>query len=206
MTTSRFNNHERWHNVEVIRVTQFDSKDWCGIITKEHGEIRCKRRNKSRFKLKKGFKSSITVFFYKGTVPTIADDPRGHIEVESHWDIINPEAFDESHYGFLYVITDTRNLKRYIGVKTLHTSWKGYTSSSSELNDEIKSAGKENFIFSILFSCEMKGDLSYMEAFMILKTHALCSDSWYNKWVHEIKFKPAMKNMERQIEIAEEYA
>ena len=206
MTTLRFNNHERWRNVEIIRITQFDKHDWCGIITKEHGEIRCKRRNKKRYKLKKGYKGPLTVFFYKGNTATIADDPRGHIEVENHWTIIEPKLFDESHYGFLYVITDKRNDKRYVGIKTLHTSWKGYTSSSSELNDEIEKAGKENFEFNILFSCEMKGDLSYMEAFMILKTHALCTDNWYNKWVHEIKFKPVMKNMERQIEIAEAYS
>ena len=206
MTTSRFNNHERWHNVQVERVTQFDGNDWCGIITKEHGEIRCKRRNKKRFKLKKGFKGPITVFFYQGKTPTIADDPRGHIEVESHWTILNPEVFDESHHGFLYIITDKRNDRRYIGVKTLHTSWKGYTSSSSELNEEITKAGKENFTFNILFSCPMKGDLSYMEAYMIMITHALCTDEWYNKWVHEIRFKPTMKDMERQIEIAKDYS
>jgi len=206
MTTSRYNNHERWRNVEVIRVTQFDTNDWCGIVTKEHGEIRCKRRNKSRFKLKKGFKGSLTIFFYKGDTPTIADDPKGHVEVNSHWNILNEDAFDESHYGFLYIITDKRNSKRYIGVKTLHTSWKSYTSSSTDLNEEIKSVGKENFIFDILFSCEMKGDLSYMEADMIFRNKALLTDKWYNKWVHEIRFKPAMKDMEKQIEIAESYS
>lgn len=206
MTISRFNNHERWHNVEVIRVTQFDNKDWCGIITKEHGEIRCKRRNKTRFKLKKGFKGPITIFFYKGVTATIADDPQGYKEVENHWHIAHPELFNESDYGFLYIVFDKRNSKRYVGVKTLHTSWKGYTSSSSDLNKEIETAGKENFKFIILFSCPMKGILSYLEAFMILKTHALCSDMWYNKWVHEIKFKPNTDNMERQIEIAEAYS
>jgi len=205
MTSLRFNNHERWHNVEIIRITQFDDNDWCGVITKEHGEIRCKRRNKKRFKLKKGYKGPITVFFYKGNTPTIADDPRGHIKVESHWNIVNKELFDESHHGFLYVITDKRNDKRYIGVKTLHTSWKAYTSSSTELNSEIDMVGKENFDFDILFSCEMKGDLSYMEAKMILHTNALLSDMWYNKWVHEIRFKPTMQNMEKQLEIVEAY-
>jgi len=206
MTTSRYNNHERWHNVEIVRITQFDSHDWCGVITKEHGEIRCKKRNKKKYKLKKGYKGPLTIFFYKGTIPTIADDARGHIEVENHWTVINKELFDESHHGFLYVITDKRNDKRYVGVKTLHTSWKGYTSSSTELNEEIKTAGKENFDFEILFSCEMKGDLSYMEAKMILHTNALLTDMWYNKWVHEIKFKPAMNNMERHLEIVESYA
>jgi len=206
MTTSRYNNHERWHNVEIIRITQFDDHDWCGVITKEHGEIRCKKRNKKKYKLKKGYKGPLTIFFYKGTIPTIADDARGHIEVENHWTVVNKELFDESHHGFLYVITDKRNDKRYVGVKTLHTSWKGYTSSSQELNEEIKTAGKENFSFDILFSCEMKGDLSYMEAKMILHTNALLTDMWYNKWVHEIKFKPAMNNMERHLEIVESYA
>ena len=52
----------------------------------------------------------------------------------------------------------------------------------------------------------MKGSLSYLEAYMIITNHALCSDDWYNKWVHEIRFKPAMRDMERQIEIAKEYS
>lgn len=206
MTSLRFNNHERWHNVQVERVTQFDNNDWCGIITKEHGEIRCKRRNKSRFKLKKGFKGPITIYFLGGTTATIADDVRGHIEVESHWNILHPELFNESDHGFLYVITNKTTKQRYVGQKTLHTSWKAYTSSSSELNEIIKEQGHDNFSFDILFSCPMKGDLSYLEAFMIMTTHALCSDDWYNKWVHEIRFKPAMRDMERQIEIAESYS
>jgi len=212
MTTLRFNNHERWHNVQVERVTQFDKNDWCGIITKEHGEIRCKRRNKSRFKLKKGFKGPVTVFYYKnnrgqyGETVTIADDPRGHIEVESHWNIVNPDSFNEADHGFLYIITNKTTKQRYVGVKTLHTSWKAYTSSSSELNELIKEQGHDNFSFDILFSCAMKGSLSYLEAYMIITNHALCSDDWYNKWVHEIRFKPAMRDMERQIEIAKEYS
>ena len=211
MTTSRFNNHERWRNVEVLSVSHFDNKDWCGITTKAHGTIRCKRRNKKRFKLKKGFKGSITVFYYKngrgqyGETAVVADDPKGHIEAENHWILPEPNLFDESHYGFLYIITNKFNNKRYVGIKTLHTSWKSYTSSSSEVNDEIEKIGKKNFKFEILFSCEMKGDLSYMEAFIILKTHSLCTDDWYNKWVHEIRFKPIMKNMERQRETAEAY-
>jgi len=206
MTISRFNNHERWHNVEVIRVTQFDSKDWCGIITKEHGEIRCKRRNKTRFKLKKGFKGPLTIYFLGGTTATIADDTSGHLEVTSHWNVVNPDVFNESDHGFLYVITNKATKQRYVGVKTLYTSWKRYTSSSSELNDLIKEQGHDNFSFDILFSCPMKGALSYFEAFMILKTHALCGNKWYNKWVHEIKFKPNMEGMEKQFEIAESYS
>jgi hypothetical protein len=206
MTTSRFNNHERWHNVEVIRVTQFDSNDWCGIITKEHGEIRCKKRNKTRFKLKKGFKGPLTIYFLGGTTATIADDTSGHLEVTSHWNVINPDVFNESDHGFLYIITNKATKQRYVGVKTLYTSWKRYTSSSSELNDLIKEQGHDNFSFDILFSCPMKGALSYFEAFMILKTHALCGNKWYNKWVHEIKFKPNMEGMEKQFEIAESYS
>ena len=205
MTTSRFNNHERWHNVEIIRVTRFDENGWCGIITKNHGEIRCKKRNKTKYKLKKGYKGPLTIFFYKGEVPCIADDKNGHIEVENHWTVLHNDLFDESHHGFLYLITDLRNDKRYVGFKTLHTSWKAYTSSSTELNAEIKSAGKDKFKFEILFSCELVGDLKYAEAKMIFHVDAICSDAWYNKWSDAVKWRPALKDMEKKLEIVKSY-
>lgn len=198
MTTS---NYERWRNVQIESITRFDKNDWCGIITKEHGEIRCKRRNKSKYKLKKGYKGPLTIFFYgKNRTPTIADDPKGHVEEESHWNIRFPSLFDQMDHGFIYLITNKKTGQRYIGSKTLYTNWKSYTSSSEHVNEAIKEHGKENFDFDILFSCEAKSDMQYAEAKGIMLAGALESDMWYNRWCHQIKFRLAMKDMEKKLE------
>ena len=85
-----------------------------------------------------------------------------------HW-ICNIEIPQE-YYGFIYLITNNTNNRKYIGKKQCkskrkkplrkgkkkresvikETDWMTYTSSCNELNDDIAKLGKENFTFEIL--------------------------------------------------------
>ena len=90
----------------------------------------------------------------------------------------------EVPFGFIYEITNLCNNRKYIGKKqclcvrkqaplkgktrkrrkTVETDWKEYTSSSTQLNIDIITLGKENFAFKILKWCGSKWELSYNES------------------------------------------
>jgi hypothetical protein len=109
--------------------------------------------------------------------------------------------------GFVYLITNTKSNKRYIGKKLSHFSktsiktvtlksgikkkkkvkkqvesdWRTYWSSSIELQNDVKELGEENFIREILFYCQSKGNLSYIELReQILNKVLEDSTLWYN--------------------------
>ena len=63
-----------------------------------------------------------------------------------------------SHFGFVYIITNKKTSKCYIGCKQyfytrkkkkVESNWKVYTGSSKHLNEDIKKHGKRNFKFEI---------------------------------------------------------
>lgn len=117
-----------------------------------------------------------------------------------HWhtSIIIEEG--KQPYGFIYLITNITNNKKYIGKKqcltTLkrsplkgkknkrhyikETDWKTYTSSSRELNNDIELLGKDNFTFEILRWCDSKWELSYFEAKLQFELGVLLHDDYYN--------------------------
>lgn len=93
------------------------------------------------------------------------------------------EDFDPGDYfGFVYLITNTLNNKKYIGKKQFssknrvkvknrinrkvvikESNWKIYQSSSDFLKQEISKVGKEHFRFEIIKLCKTKRDLGYTE-------------------------------------------
>lgn len=103
-------------------------------------------------------------------------------------------------YGFIYEITNLINNKKYIGKKqcitikklkplkgkknkrhrAVETDWKTYTSSSNQLNEDIKTQGKENFRFKILKWCSSKSELAYWEAKIQFENDVLLKDNYYN--------------------------
>lgn len=108
--------------------------------------------------------------------------------------------------GFVYLITNTINGRRYIGKKqfysfttgiktvtlkdgtkkkkkkkiTKESDWKDYYSSSPELLKDVEQFGKENFKREILDLCYNKGTMSYLEARYQMDFRVLESTDWYN--------------------------
>ena len=60
------------------------------------------------------------------------------------------------------------------------SDWKTYTSSSNDLNEDIKNLGKENFTFKILRTCNSKWSLAYFEIKEQIDNDVLLRNDYYN--------------------------
>ena len=95
--------------------------------------------------------------------------------VNSHWVFKkNNKSFTPNldKFGFVYIITNTKNSRAYIGCKQyfhlrnkkkVESNWKDYTGSSQYLNDDIKKIGKKHFIFEVIGEYKNKRSLRYYE-------------------------------------------
>lgn len=118
-----------------------------------------------------------------------------------HWLLEEGVCVTSDVFGFIYEITNKVNGKKYIGKKQCtrkikrkplkgktrnriehkESDWKSYTSSSNELNEDIKNTGKENFEFKILKTCNSKWELAYEEIKeQIFRDVLLNPDKYYN--------------------------
>ena len=117
-----------------------------------------------------------------------------------HWTTKLTIEEDNLPYGFIYVITNTVNGKRYIGKKQMksvkklkplkgkknkrhfdiETDWKEYTSSSNDLNADITKYGKDKFTFEIVWLCDSKFELAYYEAKKQFDNDVLLKEGFYN--------------------------
>lgn len=102
--------------------------------------------------------------------------------------------------GFVYIITNLTNNKKYIGKKlarfkvtkpplkgrknkrrsTKESDWKTYWGSSDHLNADVKEFGEDNFTREILHYCQSRGMLSYLEAKEQFDREVLLTDEYYN--------------------------
>ena len=102
--------------------------------------------------------------------------------------------------GFVYLITNLTNNKKYIGKKlarfkvtkpplkgrknkrrsTKESDWRTYWGSSDYLNADVLELGEENFTREILHYCDSRGALSYLEAKEQFDREVLLSDDYYN--------------------------
>ena len=113
--------------------------------------------------------------------------------------IIDSEILD-NYLGFVYLITNLKNNKKYVGKKllkfkrtkqvkgkkkktTIESDWKEYYSSSDELKQDVEKLGVHSFKREILRLCKTKSELSYYEAKHQFEKDVLLSDGWYNKWI-----------------------
>jgi hypothetical protein len=119
----------------------------------------------------------------------------------------NGQEFDESlvdgHYGFIYLITNTENGRRYIGRKfftkahsrtvkgkrkksRVPSDWMDYWGSSEELLADIESMGKDKFRREIIRLCQTLGECKYQEMVAQVDNRVLESTlpdgtpAWYN--------------------------
>ena len=118
--------------------------------------------------------------------------------------LYNKEIFTEDqigdNYGFVYIITNLSNNKKYIGKKFFYSSktkqvkgkkkkfkvfsdWENYYGSNSELQNDVNELGKELFKREIIHLCKSKGVCGYIEAKEQFIRNVLESDDYYNSWI-----------------------
>jgi hypothetical protein len=116
------------------------------------------------------------------------------------------ETLPEDCVGFVYLITNVTNDRKYIGKKLakfskttqktvklkngskkkkkirtkVDSDWRDYYGSSPELTKDVESQGKENFKREILYYCTSKSECSYIEAREQFSRKVLESKDYYN--------------------------
>jgi hypothetical protein len=109
------------------------------------------------------------------------------------------------YYGFVYMITNLTNLKKYIGRKyfyqvrkppgkkrrvTKPSNWKVYYGSNEVLKNDIEKIGKEHFKRQILSLHKTKGDVNYTEVKEQFLHNVLEQDDYYNENINGKWHKP----------------
>ena len=127
---------------------------------------------------------------------------------EMHWTFRDDKtrvSDPEEYFGFVYLITNKKNQRKYVGCKQYWqmrhrkrykpSNWKVYTSSSKELCADIEKIGKRNFKFEIIQEYTTKRGLHYYEQYYQMKYHVLTAvlegtdqKEYYNKNVGGIRF------------------
>jgi hypothetical protein len=123
-----------------------------------------------------------------------------------HYKHTQVETLPEDCIGFVYLITNKVSGRMYIGKKLakfskttykmvklkngkkkkkkirskVDSDWQEYYGSNIELNKDVETLGKENFIREILFYCNSKSECSYIEAREQFIHKVLESDNYYN--------------------------
>jgi hypothetical protein len=97
--------------------------------------------------------------------------------------------------GFVYLITNLDNDKKYIGKKTFWTrrkdtktgrrkklegDWRKYFGSCDQLKEDVKNLGEDKFRREILYLCPHKKSMSYYETAEQFKRDVLLREDYYN--------------------------
>ncbi len=102
--------------------------------------------------------------------------------------------------GFVYLITNLTNDKKYIGKKLAkfkttkpplkgrknkrrgykESDWRDYWGSSDKLLADVEKLGKDKFTRQILYYCKSRGEMSYLEAREQFERRVLETDEYYN--------------------------
>ena len=110
------------------------------------------------------------------------------------------EQISEEYVGFVYLITNLTNDRKYIGKKlaqfkvtkkplkgkknkrrsTKESDWRDYWGSSPSLIEDVQNLGPENFTREILYYCTGRGEMSYLEAREQFERKVLETDEYYN--------------------------
>ena len=110
------------------------------------------------------------------------------------------DEISENIIGFVYLITNLTNGKKYIGKKLTQfkktgpplkgkknkrrgykeSDWKDYWGSSDRLNADVNELGAEKFTREILYLFKGRGEMSYIEAREQFDRRVLETDEYYN--------------------------
>lgn len=119
------------------------------------------------------------------------------------------DTLPESVIGFVYMITNQLSGRKYIGKKLakfkkirlktsrlkngskkkskiryeIDSDWQIYYGSNTQLSEDVKNLGSQNFHREILRYCYSKNELNYWEAKYQFDHGVLMSDDWYNEWI-----------------------
>lgn len=103
-------------------------------------------------------------------------------------------------YGFVYVIRNLLNGRKYIGKKffwskrtmvrkgkklksTVESDWRKYCGSNGPLLEDIKEFGSQNFEKEIIHLCASKSECAYLEAKEQFAIDAILDANFYNDWI-----------------------
>lgn len=106
----------------------------------------------------------------------------------------------ENYIGFVYIITNLLDDKKYIGKKLLkfkktkrlkgkkkkilvESDWQSYYGSNDVLKNDVKRHGENNFKREVIRFCKNKSELTYFELKEQIIHGALESDKYYNSWI-----------------------
>ena len=124
-----------------------------------------------------------------------------------------------NYTGFVYMITNLTNEKKYIGKKLakfsktttktvtlkngnkkkkkirskIDSDWQEYYGSNKDLQQDVLTLGMQNFRREILRLCKTKGECNYYEAKYQFAYEVLENESYYNSWISVKVSKSHMK-------------
>jgi hypothetical protein len=112
--------------------------------------------------------------------------------------------------GFVYIITNLTNSKKYIGKKHFWTrqkdrktgrrkkkesDWQKYYGSCDELNEDVKNLGEDKFLREILYICPHKKSMSFYETMEQFKRDVILREDYYNTNVEGKFFSSEVQNL-----------
>jgi len=130
------------------------------------------------------------------------------------------ESYSTDYIGFVYIITNSINNKYYIGQKRFYktiirpplkgkkrkrkevvqSNWKIYCGSSNSLNEDIENGDINDYNRNILFLCETKSSMNYVELLYQINSGSLFDTNCYNGIVNVRIGKSAINARSSEVE------
>ena len=110
------------------------------------------------------------------------------------------DTIPDEYEGFVYLITNTKNDRKYIGKKLAkfkttkpplkgkknkrrgykESDWRDYWGSSDKLQADVEQLGADKFTREILYFCTSRAEMSYLEAKEQFDRRVLETEEYYN--------------------------
>lgn len=110
------------------------------------------------------------------------------------------DTIPDEYEGFVYLITNTTNDRKYIGKKLAkfkttkpplkgkknkrrgykESDWRDYWGSSDKLQADVEQLGADKFTREILYFCNSRAEMSYLEAKEQFDRRVLETEEYYN--------------------------